>query len=175
MASRIQTRTSNQDAHPGLPDCDSETEALPIPAARKKRRNAAEMQADREAITTAKETKEQERKEGIKKVAAIENALAAADEENRQTAARPVPKAAVKIPRPKSKAMAALSSNDESNTRGMGLFILIILHALIDYDFSAQKVKTTVVRRGRSDVDEQRELLREESTQKRKASIDSAA
>ncbi|KAF7974380.1 hypothetical protein HWV62_12356 [Athelia sp. TMB] len=150
MASGIQTRKSNKDAHPGLPDYDSDTAALPIPAARKPRRTPLELREERNAKAAAKQLKAEERQKAIKKVAAIENALAAADEENRQSAARPAAKATVKAARPKSKA-AALSS-DKIDTHG-------------------PKSKPAAVRPGRSDVNQQREVMREESAQKRKASI----
>lgn len=115
MGSRIQTRKSNQDAHPGMPDYDSDTAALAIPTARKARRTPAQMKADRDAIEAAKEVKEQERKQNIKKVATIENGLAAADEENRKSAARPAQNATLKIARPQSKVVAALTSDKQSN------------------------------------------------------------
>lgn len=88
-ASRIATRPSNKEAHPGLIAFDSETEELPIPKRRKARRTPAQMKEDRALAAANKESKQLQAEDAIKKVAQLESTMAAADEENRQNAARP--------------------------------------------------------------------------------------
>lgn len=115
--SRITTRTTNKNAHPGLIAFDSETARLPIPQPRKPRRSQAEMQADKAAAEAIKEAKDVKSKEAIKKVAQVENQMVAADKDNRQTAARPAAKFKAKVAcRP-----AALNSDDEQD---ISMFLL---------------------------------------------------
>lgn len=111
-STHIITRPKNKDAHPKMVAYDSDTECLPIPKARKAQCSAAEMKEDRAAKLAQKAADEMQRKKAIQKVAQIENEMAAAEEENHQTAARPPAKCATKVTR---KTIAA-SSEDESDT-----------------------------------------------------------
>lgn len=163
-----------------MPDIDSETEALPVPPVRKARRSAAQMKVDREEVAATKELKALAHKQAIKKVAKVENDLAAADVANRQTAARPAMKGVTKVPRLKSK--MAVNSGDDSdmNSESILLYCLTISnYNSVEGNTSqistkpAPKTRAALPRQGRTDVNVERELLREENTQKRKASISS--
>lgn len=106
---RITTRATNQDAHPGMVAYDSDTDRLPIPKARRPRRSAAELKAERDEKLAKKEAQALQRTKAIQKVAQLENKMAAADEENRQSAARPPAKLATQVARRKK----VVSSDDE--------------------------------------------------------------
>lgn len=150
---RITTRATNQDAHPGLIAYDSETDSLPVPKARRPRRSAAEMKEERAAKLAKKEAEALQSKKAIQKVAQVENGMAAADTENRQNAARPPAKHATKVARKSVARDVEVEPAAKSK--------------------ASVRKSTVPVRPGRQDVQAERDLQTEtEVSQKRKASFD---
>lgn len=106
-STRIKTRATNKDAHPGQPDIDEETLRRPIP--RRKRTKAEilaskqEAQAKKEAKAAAVVANVKRREDGVQDIARFENQMELDTIELRKEAARPTPKLIVKIPRPTGK------------------------------------------------------------------------
>ncbi|KZP32510.1 hypothetical protein FIBSPDRAFT_925024 [Athelia psychrophila] len=180
---RITTRATNQDAHPGMVAYDSDTDRLPIPKARRPRRSAAELKAERDEKLAKKEAQALQRTKAIQKVAQLENKMAAADEENRQSAARPPAKLATQVARRKK----VVSSDDEhpepdaaevKHTQGQSEIVTKRGRPYVKVEpagksKASSKRSTVPMRPGRRDVEAERNLqIEAEVSQKRKASPD---